>query len=98
MAGDVGCIQQPIVTCPIVREEKMGLSEVEAIKLSKPANNVTGVVRRDSTFVDLMESILNLFIESDNEYEDKFLATSIVIIVKDKMGSDTSTGMKDQPY
>lgn len=57
---------------------------------------MTRIVRHDSTFVVLIETILNSSIASGKEYKQKLVPTRIVDIVKEMMGSECLTGMSAQ--
>lgn len=94
--GYVGWLQQYILGLLIGREDKVSIRTVEGIKLGKFANKVTGIARCDSTFVDLTKKILTLAIAFGEEYNEKFVVTRVVHIVKDMMGTDVLAGMSDQ--
>lgn len=49
-------------------------------------------------FLDPMETILNLAIAFEKGYKEEFVATRIVQIVKDMIGSGFLTEMSAQPY
>lgn len=55
------------------------------------ANKVTCIVRRDWTFVDLIERVLNYAVEFEVEYNGKLMAIQILDFVKDMMCSDFLT-------
>lgn len=67
--------------------KRVAISEAVEIKLSKLSNNVTEIVFLDSTFVDLMKTILNFLIALETLQREKFVATHILDILKDMMGS-----------
>lgn len=86
--GDVGCTQQHILVRHILREERAEISEAEANKPCVLSNKVTRTLRRDFTFVESMEVILNFALALEKEYSEKFFATRIVDSVKNMIGSD----------
>lgn len=57
------------------------------------SNKVTGDVGHDTTFVDLMKTILHFSIAFEKVYNDMLFATRIVDVVKDMMSSDFLAGM-----
>lgn len=98
MEGDVGRLQQQIQARLIVREDRMALSEAEGINLRKLANKKTGIVRRDSTLVDLLKTILKFAVTFEKDYNKIFVATRIVDIVKGMIDSAFPTGTSVQSY
>lgn len=74
MEGGVGWIHQQIMFRIIVRGYSVAISKTEEINLSKLANNVTGIVRGGSSFVDLKKRLIYAIVFL-KEYNEKFLAT-----------------------
>lgn len=60
--GDVGCMDQQMLVRPIVLGEKVAVREAEEVSLSNPLTSVTGIVRCDFKFLDLMKPMLTLAI------------------------------------
>lgn len=98
MADDIAWLQQHILVCHIVREDRVAISETEGINLSRIANKTTGIVRRDFLFLDLMKMFLNLSIALEKEYHDKFIGTCIVDIVENMTGTAFLTRRSAQSY
>lgn len=46
----------------------MAIAQAKGISLKRLSNKVTGIVCRDSMFVDVMEDILTFAIELEREY------------------------------
>lgn len=69
----------------------MVICQVEVVKLSKLAVQVTGTVRKAFKFVILIRKILNFAIAFEDKYEETFIATSIVDILKGMIGSGFQT-------
>lgn len=57
--GDIGWLQQHILVCVLLRDDSVVIDEAKGIQLSKLANRITGILRRFSSFVDLLKTILN---------------------------------------
>lgn len=55
-------------------------------------------MRRDSTPVNHVNTILNFSNAFETEYNDKFVATRIIDIVRDMMSSGFPTELGDQSY
>lgn len=72
----VGLILRHIKARSIVTENKIVTKEGK-IKRKTLENKVTGIVRHNPTFMDLIKSILNFAIAFE-EYKEKFAATRIV--------------------
>lgn len=89
--SDVSRTKQQILFCLIIREDGVTISRAEGIQLSTLASNVTDIVLHDSTFVNLMDIILNLDILFENKYSEKFIAIVIDAIEKDSMGLEFLT-------
>lgn len=77
----------------IIRRERVANSEVEGIKLSKLASKVTCIVRRYSTFVHFMKTILNFSTALDKVYNGKFVKVRIVNVTKNVICFEFLTGM-----
>lgn len=92
--GDICSIQQVILGHFIVQEIKVTISEAGVIKLSRLANKLTGNFRRDSTFADVMKTILKFAISFEKEYNKRFVLSPTMDITKDMMYSDFPTGMR----
>lgn len=71
----------------------MALSNSDGINLSMLAYKVTGILRPDSTFVDLIKMIVILAIALEKEYNERFLATLTVNIAKSVIGSALLTAI-----
>lgn len=56
--GGLGLTQRHILLCIIAREDTVTISDIESIKLRQLSNKVSGTVRRNSTVVDLIKTIL----------------------------------------
>lgn len=76
----------------------MAVSKAEVIKLSRPGNEVDGIVRSDSTFVDLMKAILTFAFAFEKEHNENFVATNIVDIVEDVLSSEFLTKISAKSY
>lgn len=76
----------------------MEISDDEGIMLRKYANELTGIVYRYSTFVDLIKTILNFSNPFEKKYNWNLFETHIVNSVKDMTGSHILTGMSAQFY
>lgn len=76
----------------------MEISGAEGIRLSNPANRVTEIVHRDSTFVDLTKTTVIFAVALEKEYNKKSDAISTVDIVQDTMGYDFLTEVSARPY
>lgn len=98
MVGDLGWIQQHILARLILREDRLDISEAEGIKLSKLANKMTDIVCRELTFVDLVKKLLTFATRFEKGYDEKFVATGIVDIVKDMICSDFLVRENAQSY
>lgn len=59
---------------------------------------MTGILHSDSTSMNLMKNTPNLAIAFEKERSEKFVATRIVDIVENMMGSGFLTGMNLQSY
>lgn len=68
------------------------------INLRKLANKLTYIVRCKSTFAHLIRKILNFAIASKKKYNENFVATGNVDIVKDMMGSECQSVITFQTY
>lgn len=79
--GDVVSIQQHILVCLIVAEERVALNETEKIRLRELANMLTVILRRNSTFLNLMKTILNFTVAFQKKYNDQFITILIVQIL-----------------
>lgn len=81
-------------------EDRVAFSRAERIKPSKLASMVSGVGRGrcDATFVDPRTAILSLFIAFQKEYNEKFVATVVMNIVIDAMGSAFLAGRSAKFY
>lgn len=55
LEGDVRWLQQHVLLSAIVEEDIVTISEAKWMKLRKLVNEVTGIVRRDSTSMNLMK-------------------------------------------
>lgn len=64
--------------------------------MCKLANNETGIVLHGPTVLDLMKTTLNFDISFKEEYNKKFVATGIVEITKEVIGSDFSLELRSQ--
>lgn len=67
------------------------IAERKALKLIKLANNVRGLVRRDSSLVSVVKSVVNFSFASEKEHDVFFLAFAMVDIVEDMISSDFLT-------
>lgn len=85
---ELGSIQKHIQVHSIMQKFKVAISEAKRTMMSKLVNDLNETVRCGSTFVKLMEKILNFCILFEKEYSEKFTTTRIVDIAKNKMGSD----------
>lgn len=63
----VDWIEQHILICVIVREDKVAISKAKEIRPRKLANNVTRIVHCDSIFLDLIKTIMNFTIAFEKE-------------------------------
>lgn len=59
---------------------------------------MSSVVNHESTFLNLVKTVLNFAIAFEKEYDEKFVATGVVDIAKDMIGSDILTRMCSQYY
>lgn len=82
MERHVCWIHQYILNRLIFQEYKVAVSEAKEIKLGKLLDKVTGIVRGDPTFVDIMRRILNMTVAFEKEQNKKFVATRIVDILQ----------------
>lgn len=76
----------------------MVITEDEGIKLSKLASKMTRIMRRDSMLLDLMKKNLNFAIAFRKTYSEKLVASRIVDIVKDVIGSNFPIKLSVQTY
>lgn len=96
--GEVGWIQQHMLVCLIVREDRVVISEFKGIKWSKLLDQVTGILHLFFTFQDIMKLILHFAISFEKEYNEEFIASRIVDIVKAKTYRDLLTEISIQYY
>lgn len=96
--GDIARVQQRILARFIILEDWVVITEGKGIELRQLANAVTGIVRSDSTFMDLIKTIFNVSILFQKDYHEKLVATRTLDILTDMMGSDFLTGMSAQFY
>lgn len=68
------------------------------MKRGKLENKVTRIVRRDSTFADLVKNVSSFPTVFDRAYNEKFAALHSVDIVRDIIGSHLPKGMTAQSY
>lgn len=76
----------------VKRHDGRPIVELEALKLNRRANKVTGIVRRYQFFVAVVKSLMKLGATSEKEHEASFLAGRMVGIVDDMVSSDFLTG------
>lgn len=69
------------------REGKFAVSDEKRIKFSNLANQKTKKVSTGFTFMVLTKTILNFDIQSENEYDVKYVVNRTENIVKDVRGS-----------
>lgn len=93
---DVGLIRRRILALMIYGVYRVTINETEEIKLSKPSNKVTDIVRSDSTFLFGMKTLLELVTVFKKEYIYKFLLAHIVVFEKEMMDNDFMTEMSAQ--
>lgn len=82
LEGDVGRNHPHIQVFLIVTEDRVAISKATGSNMSKFVNKVTGIMRCDSTFVDLVKIIPNLPVQFEKEFYKKFAATLIADIGK----------------
>lgn len=71
-----------IFFCTVSKENDATISEAEYNNLSKLMNKITGIVRHDYMPVDHMRTILSLCNVFGKDYNNKFVATKVLQIVK----------------
>lgn len=76
----------------------MTISKAEGIKLDKLAKTITDIMRRDSTFVDLLKKVVNFADAFVKEEIKKFVAGPTMYIVKDMMSPDSQTVASTDSY
>lgn len=91
-------IQKHIKNCVILQEEKITIDGAEGNELSNLSNNMKGIVCHYSTLLDLTKTIPNFSFVFQKEYKEKFIATSIVDILKDMSGFNIQTGISAHSY
>lgn len=96
MDGDLGCIQTQILVRLIALEERVAIRDAEGINWRLLENEMTGIVRCDTTLTDLVKKFLNFIVAFKKEYNEMFAATSFVNIGKVMTGSGALTEMSAQ--
>lgn len=82
----------------VTRYDGRPIAKTEALKQSNLLNTVTSIVRRDSSFVAVVKSIMNFSATFKNEQSRSFLTARIVDIVEDRVSSDFLTCNRPQIY
>lgn len=98
MNGDIHFIQQQTLVRLIDREDIVAIGEDKEFKLTKLANEMTGIARCHCMVVDTMNKILNVAVAFQKEYNEKLVATGIFEIVKHMIGSHFLTEMSTPSY
>lgn len=93
---EVDWIQQHVLVFPIYREENMAISKAEESRLRRLANALTGILRFEITFLNLVKTVLNFTLAFEKEYDEKFIITRIADILKVMIGSGTLTSITVQ--
>lgn len=88
MKGDLGYIEEHLQVRLVFRAKNFLIAEAERNQLSKLANELTGTLRRDSTFAVFKKNFLYFAFAFDREYEEKLILIQILDVVKAMMGSD----------
>lgn len=78
----LGRIQRHMLSFLLVRERRATIIDAEEIELSKVTETVAFIMHCDSTFLTLVIKILNLAFAFEKDYEDKFISTWTVEIIK----------------
>lgn len=76
----------------------MEVCRTKGITLRRILNKVTGILRCDSTFVNLMKTVMNFAVTFEKCYGEKFVATSTLDTVKDMIGSHFLKIMRSLSY
>lgn len=79
-------------------KKKVATSDCKGIRQSQLENKPTEVVRHDSMFVDLLETIHHDVIVFEKEYNEKLISTLIVDIMKNMVVYDCLTVISAQIY
>lgn len=66
--------------------------------MSKIGNTLTGILRHDSNFVDLMRTIMKLVISFQKADSKNFVATRVADNVRDMVRADFLTRMRSESY
>lgn len=98
MKGAMVPVQEHILVLFIVWEGIVAITKAIGIELSGLANKINGILRCNSTCVNLMKTTLNLFIVFGKEYNEKVMETLILDIVIGVKRSDSQTGIRAQSY
>lgn len=88
LEGTVRWIQQHFKVLSVVENDEFSFKEAERLRSSMVVNNIAGILRLESKFVNVINTILNVFIAFENDYTTMFIATRIADRVKDMMGSE----------
>lgn len=92
------CVDALLLMQCATRQDGRPVTETDAIKLSTLENKVTRIVRRDSSFVVLAKSELNLRAAFEKELNVSFFKVWVVVILEGMVLFDFLTGNGSETY
>lgn len=66
-AVDVTWVEVSLLMGCVTQQDGCSIEETEALKLSSLANKVTSILRRDSSFLAIMKSLVNFSVALEKE-------------------------------
>lgn len=91
-------VEAPLLWRCVTRHEGHPIAHTEAIKLNNVSNKLTGLIWRDSSFVEVMKFVLNFIVAFQRGHGVSFIAVRMVDIVDDMLSSDIMTSNSRQKY